>query len=695
MSKEQTRKLAAILFADIAGYTALMQHNEPLARKGLTLFRETLSRLVAKHEGNIVNFYGDGCLCLFDSSVQAVQCAHAAQLVFLAADPVLPVRIGLHSGDMFMEQDNAYGNSINVASRIESVSIPGAVLLSERIKRDINNQPQFPLASLGVQHFKNVDEPVTIYALAADGLAIPDKNKLSGKLAQPLTNRRQKLLRNSGLGILGLLLIFFVVRQFAGSTEATPAELSIAVLPFTNFSDDKDQEYFSTGISHDILDNLSQINTLKVIDFNSSKLYFQSEKTNQQIGKELGVAHLLVGNVQRAGEQVRVRAQLVKTQENQQIWGNSYDFYLQDIFKIQSEVARTIAKELRAKLSESETARLNKSPTTNLAVYEQFSKGRYHWIQRGSKNLKLALLFYQKSVELDTTFAQGYAGLAQTHVTMASNSMDDWVQHYRWARQFAEMALQLDPHQSDALAALGNYYSDYERNYEASIEALQEAIKINPKNATAHQWLAETLLTKGDIPQARQAIDIAKYLSPVYPAIQLVDGQILLAEGKIEEAIAHFRKMEEEYPRYGPSKRALLYGLLRAGDFEGARALMDGIRSQLGKLIYGIHYHKELRNRDSLLVIRDSLQAIKNRDPRDPFEDLFLSIDNYLALLDGDTDKYLDGLELAFEKYYSGPGHFQYFPLPDTIWQHQKWQDMMKRIGFYAPPRSYTQIAGD
>ena len=696
MPNKNQRKLAAILFADIAGYTALMQQDEPTARLGLELFRDTFTKEVLKQRGRIANFYGDGCLCLFDSSVEAVECALAVQHCFLKATPNLPVRIGIHNGEVFLDDSSAYGNSINIASRIESIGIPGSILLSERVKLDIQNQPNFSFTSLGKQKFKNVKQALHIFALTNSGLSIPDKTQLSGKLADSTSSRRNKLLLYSGLLALALGL-FSLLYQFAFHSSVNThsdnsiSNQSIAVLPFTNLSDDPGQDYFSTGISHDILENLSRIHALKVIDFNSSKQYKQSKKSNPKIGQELGVAHLLVGNVQKAGKLVRIRATLVKAQANQQIWAKSYDFELHDIFRIQSEVSKSIAQELQTRLSNNEEVQLNKSPTTNLKVYEQYSKGRFHWQLRTPDSLKMALAFYEQSIALDSTFAQGYAGLAQTYVTLASNSIGNWVKHYQHAKRYAEKALSLDPEQADALATLGNYYSDYERDYESSIDYLLKAIQLNPKDATAHQWLAETLLTKGDIEAAREAIDIAKFLSPVYASIQLIDGQILLAEGKIDEAIQHFQQMRIVHPEYKPTTRALFYGYLLAQDFETARATFKD-RSTFGKILYGLHYYRELRYLDSLQLLRDSMEVINQRVANDDFEDVFLTIDNSIHLLNGQTELYIEGVQKAFDKHYGGPGHFQYFPLPDSIWRQASWQQFMERNRFFARPRSHLKL---
>ena len=294
--------MAAIMFADMVGYTALLQENEDQARRSRNRLRSTLRAQVQSQGGRVVQFYGDGALSVFQSAVGAVESALAIQGE-LTREPTVPVRIGIHIGDVVHDDEGAFGDGVNVASRIESLSVPGGILVSGKVYDEIKNQSHLETQSLGQVHLKNVTEPVPIYALCNPGLAVPDA-------------------------------------ELIGATKAR--ESSIAVLPFMNMSNDEENEYFSDGITEELINLLTRLNGLKVTARTSSFSFKGKSVDVREIGKQLGVAHVLEGSVRRSGERVRITAQLLDASNGYHLFSESYDRRVDDVFAAQDEISETI-----------------------------------------------------------------------------------------------------------------------------------------------------------------------------------------------------------------------------------------------------------------------------------------------------------------------------------------------------------------
>ena len=308
-AKASVRKLAAILFADIVGYTALMQTDEATARKNLDKFRTTLNNKVALHNGQVVNYYGDGCLCTFDSAVDAMTCAKEVQQIF-QSEPKVPVRLGLHSGDVFFEADNVFGNSVNIASRIESLGLPGTLLFSERIKRDIENQTDFTIQSLGEFDFKNVKRPVEVFALANEGFIIPQREEMKGKLkaAEPKSNKWLMVASVLVLTLIGI--VTWNLYDQKTSRLLDESELSatlskevrdkrVAVMVFENLTMDPSLDAFGKMTSDWITKGLMETNKVNVISGANIQSKIQLAGIGQgaakKLAQETGIGVILEG----------------------------------------------------------------------------------------------------------------------------------------------------------------------------------------------------------------------------------------------------------------------------------------------------------------------------------------------------------------------------------------------------------------
>jgi TolB-like protein/class 3 adenylate cyclase len=310
----QSRQLAAIMFADIVGYTAMMQEDEALAMNWRQKLKKKLEEEVTAHQGKILEFRGDGAMCSFISTIEGVRAAVALQL-YMQSEPMVPLRIGMHTGDVIFEENNIYGDGVNIASRLESFALPGSIFISGKAYDDIKNQKDIQTISLGKFALKNVKEQVEIFAIGNPGLKIPESDALEGK--------GEKVIEKKG------------------------GEKSIAVLPFLNMSNDPEQEYFSDGITEEIVNLLTHIKDLRVAGRTSSFHFKGRDIDLRLVGQKLNVRTLLEGSIRKHNLRLRINAQLINAEDGIQLWSERYDRELHDIFAIQDEIALAITEELK------------------------------------------------------------------------------------------------------------------------------------------------------------------------------------------------------------------------------------------------------------------------------------------------------------------------------------------------------------
>src|SRR5215204_2174710 len=331
------RQLVAILFADMTGYTALMQENEQLARSKRQRLKEVLESSISKFNGKILQYYGDGSLSIFSSAIDGVRCGINMQEQ-LQLEPRVDVRIGIHTGDVTVEDGAIYGDGVNLASRIESMAVAGSVFISEKVYDEIKNQENISASELGYFELKNIKQPVRIFAIANTGIVVPPRHLLQGKTKQP-SNR-------------------------------------LAILPFVNMSADPENEYFSDGITEELLNALTKVDGLQVTSRTSAFAYKGKHDDVRDIGIKLNVDKILEGSVRKSGNRVRITAQLINAADGYHLWSENYDRNLTDIFAVQEEISRIIANKLRENLTASAQAEtLVKVPTQNLEAYTLFLKG--------------------------------------------------------------------------------------------------------------------------------------------------------------------------------------------------------------------------------------------------------------------------------------------------------------------------------
>jgi len=544
-----TRQLTAIMFTDIQGYTATMQRDEELAIKIRERHREVFNSTTEKFNGRILQYFGDGTLSTFASVIEAVNCAMEMQLAF-QREPVIPVRIGIHLGDIVLKDDEIIGDGVNVASRIESLAVAGSVFISDKVYDEIKNQSSIEARSLKTFELKNVDKPIEVFAISNKGLIVPNVEDISGKTKKAENNtysESKKGLKDQPKSrlnlilwaIIGLLLIIVGYYVLNGVFLDDPGK-SIAVLPFVNMTNDPAQEYFSDGITEDILTHLSKVADLKVVSRTSTLQYKNTTKTIPQIGKELGVSTVLEGSVRKSGNKVRITAQLINAKTDVHIWAETYDRDVSKIFDIQTEVAKEILIALKTNLTPREEKSLDKSVTSEITAYDYYLRGTETFHNGETKqDMEQAAGFFIEAINIDSGFAAAYVGLAKTMIERRFYG-SDINQLTDSALILNQKALSLDPELDEAHYLQSLYYLMIGDRKKA-VAGFEKVLQINPNHEKAMINLG-SLLMEGD--QLEKGLGL------------VVDGMMLELNSKDPD---FYIKLGEAYVQIGELENAIKY----------------------------------------------------------------------------------------------------------------------------------------
>ena len=545
----ENRKLAAILAADVVGYSRLASADEDRTLARLRALRSDLiDPTIAVHNGRVIKRTGDGALVEFRSVVDAVRCAIEVQNGMVERNAGVPqdrrieFRIGIHLGDVVEESDgDLMGDGVNIASRLEGVAAPGAICLSEDAYRQVKARLDLSVSDLGNTQLKNIAEPIRVYSLQV-GTAAQAKATATSEFPAAL------------------------------ASTAPPPKLSIAVLPFANMSGDAEQEYFADGISEDIITALSKLSQLFVIARNSSFTFKGRNVNVQEVGRSLGVRYVLEGSVRKSGNRVRITAQLIDATTGGHLWAERFDRDLTDIFAVQDDVTQHIVGALALNLTEGDQQRLATEHTDNLEAYDCFLRGREQlWRFTREQNTQARELL-QRAIELDPKFASAYAFLAVTHgldyinrwSTSPSTSMEQ-------AEEFATRAVALDDRNPYAHWALG-IINLHLRRHDMAIREAERSISLAPNLADGHEGLGNALHYSGRSEEALACFDRAMALNPYYPDMWLhFQAQAMFQLGRYEDAVASLKRRLVRNPDTDVSRVLLAASYGHLGRFDEAR----------------------------------------------------------------------------------------------------------------------------
>ncbi|MFN2440027.1 MAG: adenylate/guanylate cyclase domain-containing protein, partial [Chitinophagaceae bacterium] len=582
----------------------------------------------------------------FSSTIEAVRAAVALQLE-MQTNPQVPLRIGMHTGDVVVGENNIYGDGVNIASRLESFSIPGSIFISGRVYDDIKNQKDIQAVSLGKYALKNVKEQVEIFAISNPGTKVPDKTKLEGK--------GEKVNGNKSI------------------------ERSFVVLPFVNMSNDPEQEYFSDGLTEELISNLSRLKDMRVISRTTSMQYKGSQKDIKTIGRENGVNYILEGSVRKHGSNLRITAQFIDANRDTHLWAENYRGTIDDIFDIQEMVSEKIVEALRIQLTREEQSMLEKRYTDNTEAYQLYLQGRFFWKKRNEEGLKSAITHFEKALEKDPDYALAWAGMADVYSLMGEYTNISRRELFPKQMAAVNRALEIDNRLGEAHISLAISLMLNEWDWKNSEKEFKLGIELNPNYATGHHWYAELLLFTGKTDEAFKQISLAVELDRVSLGILKDKGIFHYYTGQFEDAIQMGKMTLELDQNFAPAHRLLSLAYQGMKMFDKAIAEnqrwgeLTGNKIKTDVALAEI-YAAANRKQDAEKIIAE-VEAEKHLSGND-YRGMALV---YAAL--GENDLAFEWLEKSYEKHEESLCSLKIDPKMNPLRSDPRFNTLLKKIG--------------
>lgn len=645
MKEKKVRQLAAVMFTDIVGYTALMQGDEEIAAKVRAKHRKVFQQQHQVNHGEIIQYFGDGTLSIFKSAVEAVQCAIEIQSFLQEGDSV-PLRIGLHLGDIVLNNSEVYGDGVNIASRIENLGTAGAILLSGKINDELKNHAAISTTSLGSFELKNITKPVDVFAITTKGIRVPLPTELKGK--QKSRNK------------------------------------TIAVLPFANLSASKDNEYFCDGITEEIINALAKINTLKVTSRTSSFFFKNKNIPIRQIGQELGVSTILEGSIRLSRNTVRITAQLIQAEEDFHFWSETWDRNLENIFEIQDEVSLLIADKLREQFGHFEIQEnLVKKQTDSIEAYEYSLKAKFLRNKWNPEDVKQAISLYEKALKLDPNHTESLLGLADCYSFIGTTGFIPFEEAWEKTIRFTNQALKLNDQLSGVHYQLSNQAFFMDGDFKKSLLQMKKAIQINPNNAEAQQFMSFLYIVSGDREKSREHLAIALSLNPLSEETRFFTAYYHYMIEDYEKSIELLNACLQVNTKNIPAHSVKSICLLQLGLYDEAITYFDSIPAEVVILgektgVIGLAYALKKDEEHSAIYLNKLREQAKGPDGFAADTYVFMM---YVAM--GENDRAFEWVTEAIKNKssllplrYMDPlvgslkKDARYLPLKNTIYSH-------------------------
>ena len=698
MSDSEQRRLAAIMFTDMVGYSALSQRDDQLALELLEEHRRLLREIFPRFNGVEIKTIGDAFLVEFGSALEAAQCAIEIQRILakrncdVRADRRIELKIGIHIGDIVHRAGDVYGDGVNIASRIEPLAGAGGICISMDVERQIRNALEARFEKCSSAELKNIKLPMELFRIVLPWQAggrpeSPREIQTSKKMPPPI-------LAGAIAAVVIVALAFgwwFASHKkepAAGApANASPAaQNSVAVLPFVNMSDDKGSEYFSDGISEELLTVLQKIPGLHVAARTSAFSFKGKNATAQEIGQKLGVAHLVEGSVRKSGDSVRIAARLTRADTGEQLWSENYTRDLKDVFAVQTELAQTIVGKLRGQFGGGGTAdpaiqaqveTAEKGGTKNVQAHEQYLQGRFYSNRNTEKGAGDAQAAYEKAVQLDPQFALAWAGLAYTHVWICGYSTGfgrtGFDEHLARAREASARALAIEPNLPEALLTRALIQLNFDYDWKGANETSKAALALAPANAQLLILAGNVALAKGDVDATTALYRKAVELDPVNPESRSYLAFHLAVTGSLADARAEYARVVELSPTAPWAHAGLGLAFIRAGKFEEAVTATQGESADWARLlVVAIAQWGQKQNAES-----DAALAKLIETSADTAAYQIAEIYSYR----NEKDKAFEWLERAHRQRDGGLPGLRYDPFLVNLHADPRWNEFLHTVG--------------
>ncbi len=645
--ERQERRLGAIMFTDVVGSSSITSENEDRGLRLLKEHAELLQSVFPKYRGRVVKTMGDGFLVEFASAVEAVNCAVEVQRELERAnstkspDNRVIIKIGIHVGDVVHSEGDVMGDAVNVAARVQPLAEPGGICVTRQVVDQVERKVDHQMIRIGARDLKNIHYPVELYKVVE-------------------TSRMSRFEVDQGLD-----------------------PRRVAILPFANLSPDPNDRYFADGLTEEMISTVSKIRELTVISRTSVMRYRDSVVPISQIGQDLAVGSVLEGSVRKAGNKVRITAQLIEVQGDRHLWSQNYDRDLTDVFAIQGDIAEQVAGVLKVQLLSGERQLIRKKATANPEAYTLYLKGRYYWNERTEEGVKKALRYFEEAAKVDPEFAMAYSGIADSYNILSDYAWLPPAEAGPLAKANAVRALELDDSLAEAHASLGLTMSAYSWDFASAERELRRAIELKPNYAPAYHWYSVLLYQSGRHEEATDEEKQALMLDPYSRIYNMASANDLLTYGKVNEAIEKYDELVNTYPDFGAvllwksGAHALLAQFDKA--IEAAKKFVEVDNGSWNSKLNLAWVYATAGNHEEAEKILGEAMATK--------EKTYVSscLIGWAKLVLGQKDEGYRWLQKAYEERDPSLLYFNGFPWTQEFRSDPRWVEIEGKIGFSKP----------
>lgn len=642
----RSRQLAAIMFTDIVGYSALMGDDEQMAFELLNRNRLVQKPLIEQYQGKWIKELGDGILATFSTITEAVNCACS---IIKACERVegLKLRIGIHHAEVVFENDDVFGDGVNIAARLQCIAPIGGICISEAVRNNVANRKEIKTRFIKEETLRHIKEPIRIYEVVIDDQNPPQRT------IKPAYDEAMKI---------------------------RPPK-SVAVLPFLNMSNDPEQEYFSDGMAEEILNSLSHLKDLKVASRTSSFQFKGKDFDLQEVGEKLSVGTVLEGSVRKQGNKIRIIAQLINLEDGFHLWSEKYDRNMDDIFAIQDEIALAITENLKIILLEKEKAIITKSLTQNTEAYEFYLKGRFYLNKRF---LLQSLEQFKKAVEIDPGFAKAYAGLADAYIVLGFYNFLPAKEAMPKAKQAADTAIQIDNSLCEPYCSLGMYYASYEWNWNEAKHNFLTSIQFNSRYVQSHVWFGHYYLSwiEGKFEEGLKHLDMAIELEPHNAMSYINKYAVLFTLSRFEEAFDIARKGYEMDTDSLIGNRIMGFAYLYKKEYAKASKYLKFASKLSNHAAFNqvdlINLYTSIGGGEKAMTLMEDLKI--KREEGNYVSSCLMSFASGFV---GNIEEAINWLEKAYQERDAYLCILRYYPwVPVRLRQHPRFESLLSKMNF-------------
>lgn len=676
------RKLAAIMFTDMVGYSALAQENESLSIELLEVHRQLLRPIFGRHSGKEIETIGDAFFVEFSSALGAVNCAIEIQKKMFERNQKvdskrkIELRIGLHVGDVIHIGKHVHGDGVNIAARLEPLSTVGGICISEDVARQIHNKIDLPLIKQGIKNLKNIKAPIEIFSIVLPW----EKNQPQSKKKFSLEPSTKRNIISFALVIIAVLAVMFI-KNIIEDKPTGAKNNRIAVLPIVNISETSEDDYFADGMTEELISQLAKISGLSVIARTSVMKYKNGGMNIEEIGNELDVATILEGSVRMSSNKTRITMQLIDVNTQEHLWAQEYDRELKDIFSIQSDIALRIANEMKVQLLTAEKQQIEKTGTENAEAYRLYLLGKQQLNQRTGESIEKGLSYFQNAIKLDPTFALAYVGVADCYTLIGGAGYGSFPREKAidLAKNAINSALQLDETLAEAFISLAYLKFRVEWDWKEAESNFKRAIELKPGYASAYEKYALYLAVLGRYDEALTLMHRASEVDPLSASVSTGIGRIYHFSRQLDKAIDQYNKTLEMNPDYVEAvfAKGLSYSQKKMYK-EAIAELNRALKLSNGRMIIlaalGSVYANAGKREDAIIVYNQliNLSTEKKVSP------LYFSVVD--AAL-GNTDNALDSLYKAYDEHFGILVYIKASPIYNNLKSENRFIKLMQMIG--------------